>query len=319
MTDSSPNHVLEIEDLVVSFSDEEGVLRAVDGVGFRMQRGRCMAIVGESGSGKSVTAYSILRLIQPPGKIESGSIRVFPEKGEPIDVLSLGPKDEKLYDLRGGVVSMIFQEPMSALSPVHTIGNQIIEAILLHQDLSKQEAADLAVEMLKKVGIPDPADRLTQYPHEFSGGMRQRVVIAKALVCRPELLIADEPTTALDVTVQAQIIKLLRGLQNDFGTSVLFITHDIGVVAQVADDVSVMYKGRIVESGPVRTILKTPMHPYTKGLLGAIPGVSHLGKRLPTIETVLAGRDLSQPIPLRPAQDGRLVALPEEEIAALQT
>jgi peptide/nickel transport system ATP-binding protein len=307
-------NVLEVEDLAVSFFTEEGEVRAVTGVTFGIKRGECLAIVGESGSGKSVSAYSILRLIQAPGRIMGGRIRLYPRTGGMVDVTALGEKDDRLYHVRGGLVSMIFQEPMTALSPVHTVGNQICEAILLHQNVSVKEAEALAAEMLAKVGIPNPRARLSQYPHEFSGGMRQRVVIAMALVCRPELLIADEPTTALDVTIQAQILTLIRDLQAEMGTSVLFITHDIGVVAQMADEVCVMYKGRIVERGGVRPVLKKPLHPYTRGLLGAIPGMASLGKRLPTIDTVLAGRDISQPLPLRPTQDGRLVALSEEEI-----
>jgi len=312
----SPN-VLEVEDLAVSFFTEEGEVRAVDGDSFAIRRGRCLAIVGESGSGKSVSAFSILRLIQPPGRILRGRITLLPRTGPPLEVARLRERDDRLYQVRGGHVSMIFQEPMTALSPVHTVGNQICEAILLHQDRSPAQARELAVEMLAKVGIPNPAARLTQYPHEFSGGMRQRVVIAMALVCRPELLIADEPTTALDVTIQAQILTLIKGLQAELGTSVLFITHDIGVVAQVADDVCVMYQGRIVEKGPIRAVLKNPLHPYTRGLLGAIPGLALLGKRLPTIETVLAGRDISQPLPLLPAPDGRMVALTREELDRL--
>lgn len=316
-SESQPNvpaNVLEVRDLAVSFFTEEGEVKAVSGVSFDIKRGKCLAIVGESGSGKSVSAYSIMRLIQSPGKIMSGSVTIRPKKEPALDVVQLHEKDERLYHVRGGLVSMIFQEPMTALSPVHTVGNQICEAILLHQDVTPKQAEQLAVDMLAKVGIPNPASRLSQYPHEFSGGMRQRVVIAMALVCRPELLIADEPTTALDVTIQAQILTLIKDLQGEMGTSVLFITHDIGVVAQVADEVCVMYQGRIVERGAIRPVLKNPLHPYTKGLLGAIPGMAALGKRLPTIETVLAGRDISQPLPLLPAPDGRHVALTEEEI-----
>jgi ABC-type dipeptide/oligopeptide/nickel transport system ATPase component len=222
----------------------------------------------------------------------------------------LDKKDDRLFDLRGNLVSMIFQEPMTALSPVHSIGNQIMEAILLHQDVKKPEARRLATEMLGKVGIPDPEHRLTQYPHEFSGGMRQRVVIAMALVCRPEVLIADEPTTALDVTIQAQILGLIKSLQREMGTSVLFITHDMGVVAQIADDVAVMYQGRIVEKGTVRQVLKDPVHPYTKGLLAAIPGRETGKNRLPTIASVVGDTDISTPYPLSELPDGRKVALP---------
>jgi ABC-type dipeptide/oligopeptide/nickel transport system ATPase component len=311
-----PN-VLDVEDLRVSFFTEEGETRAVDGVSFAMRRGKCLAIVGESGSGKSVSAYSILRLIQDPGKILGGKMLLNTKDGRQLDIAGMHEKDDRLYEVRGGLVSMIFQEPMTALSPVHTIGNQICEAILIHQDKTPAQAEAMAVDMLAKVGIPDPASRLRQYPHEFSGGMRQRVVIAMALVCRPEILIADEPTTALDVTIQAQILQLIKGLQEEMGTSVLFITHDIGVVAQVADDICVMYKGRIMEKGPARLVLKKPLHPYTRGLLGAIPGIAALGKRLPTIETVLEGRDISRPLPLLDTPDGRQVALETDEINQL--
>jgi ABC-type dipeptide/oligopeptide/nickel transport system ATPase component len=316
----SEEPVLNVEHLSVNFRTEEGLVQAVRDVSFRMKRGKVLAIVGESGSGKSVTAFSILRLIQSPGSIDEGTITLNPKDGNPIEITSLPEKSDLLYHVRGGLVSMIFQEPMSALSPVHTVGNQICEAILLHQDKTKAEAEAFAIEMLGKVGIPQPEDRIRQYPHELSGGMRQRVVIAMALVCRPELLICDEPTTALDVTIQAQILDLIRSLQEEMGTSVLFITHDIGVVAQIADDVAVMYKGRIVERGTVREVLKTPLHPYTKGLLSAIPGLNEGKRRLPTISSVIAetGVDLSREYPLTVLQGDRMVALPEEEIQKLK-
>ncbi len=276
--------VLEIGNLKVSFDTEEGEVRAVDGVSFAVGRGRTTAIVGESGCGKSVTAYSILRIIQPPGRIIGGTIRFFPRAGEPIDITALADDSDRLFQLRGGHISMIFQEPMTALSPVHTVGNQINEAILLHQDVSKREAHRLAIAMLAKVGIPAPERRIAQYPFEMSGGMRQRVVIAMALVCNPEVLIADEPTTALDVTLQAQIMRLMKGLQRDIGTSILLITHDMGVVAQMANDVAVMYLGRIVEYAPVRVIMKAPRHPYTMALLRSLPGLAQDKSRLPSIE-----------------------------------
>lgn len=278
------DHVLDVDDLKVYFYTEEGEIRAVDGVSFSMRRGRIMALVGESGCGKSVTSYSILRLIQSPGLIKGGSIRFHPANGATIDVTGLGEKSEALFDLRGGKISMIFQEPMTALSPVHTVGNQICEAILIHQDITQEEARQKAIEMLGKVGIPNPAGRIDQYPFEMSGGMRQRVVIAMALVCNPEILIADEPTTALDVTIQAQIMGLMRGLQEELGTSTLLITHDLGVVAQLADDVAVMYLGRIVEQGPVRDIMKSPKHPYTQALLKSLPSLSLKNDRLPSID-----------------------------------
>ncbi len=263
--------LLEVEDLRTSFITPDGVVPAVDGVTFSIARGRTLALVGESGSGKSVTAYSMLRLIQPPGRIVGGKILLRSARAGEIDIAKLGERSGTLYKVRGGLISMIFQEPMTALSPVHSIGHQIAEAILLHQRTSKAEARRLTVEMLGKVGIAQAEERFDQYPHELSGGMRQRVVIAMALVCRPELLIADEPTTALDVTIQAQILGLIKTLQREIGCSVLLITHDFGVVAQVADDVAVMYRGRIVEHGTVRAVLKTPQHAYTRALLDALP------------------------------------------------
>ncbi|MFP4359022.1 MAG: dipeptide ABC transporter ATP-binding protein, partial [Puniceicoccaceae bacterium] len=275
--------VLEVEGLRTWFATEEGDLPAVNGVTFSVPRGKTLAIVGESGCGKSVSAYSILRLIQPPGEIVAGSIRLRTDDDAVIDVAALDEKSDQLYHLRGGVASMIFQEPMTALSPVHTVGNQICEAILTHRDVGRDEAERLAVEMLGRVGIPGPEKRLRQYPFEFSGGMRQRVMIAMALVCRPRLLIADEPTTALDVTVQAQILKLIKDLQAETGSSVLLITHDLGVVAQTADEVAVMYLGRVVEHGPVRDILKDPRHPYTIGLLDSLPGINARAERLNAI------------------------------------
>ena len=276
--------VLEIEDLRVYFYTDEGEVRAVDGVSFAMERGRILAVVGESGCGKSVTAYSILRLIQQPGEIKGGRIVFHPKDGEAINITGLKENSEELFNLRGGNISMIFQEPMTALSPVHTVGNQICEAILLHQEVTKEEARQKAIQMLTKVGIPGAKQRIDQYPFEMSGGMRQRVVIAMALVCEPEVLIADEPTTALDVTIQAQIMGLMKGLQNDMGTSTLLITHDLGVVAQMADDVAVMYMGRIVEQGQVRTIMKAPRHPYTMALLKSLPSLAMDKERLPSIK-----------------------------------
>jgi oligopeptide/dipeptide ABC transporter ATP-binding protein len=282
--DVSGDVVLDIDDLRVSFFTDDGEVRAVDGVSFCMRRGRIMAVVGESGCGKSVTAYSVLRLIQDPGRLMGGRIDFHPRSGEAVDIASLEENSERLFSLRGGSISMIFQEPMTALSPVHTVGNQICEAILLHQDVTVAEAEARAVEMLRSVGIPGAEQRLHQYPFEMSGGMRQRVVIAMALVCRPELLIADEPTTALDVTIQAQIMGLMKRLQADMGTSILLITHDLGVVAQMADDVAVMYLGRIVERADVRTVIKHPRHPYTMGLLASLPSLSLEKAHLPSID-----------------------------------
>lgn len=276
---------LQIRDLRTHFFTEEGCIPAVDGVTVSLPRGKVLAIVGESGCGKSVTSYSILRLIRKPGEIVGGQILFQPKDGSaPVDIAALTEDDDLLYKVRGGYISMIFQEPMSALSPVHTVGNQICEAILLHQDVTEAEARRRAVEMLGKVGIPGAERRIDQYPHELSGGMRQRVVIAMALVCRPEILIADEPTTALDVTIQAQILKLIKDLQAEQGTSVVFITHDLGVVAQIADEVAVMYLGKVVERGTVREVLKDPKHPYTASLLKSLPGMGAHGSRLPAIK-----------------------------------
>ncbi len=320
MSDKAPNeNVIEVEDLRVDFPTEHGLVHAVAGVSFSVKRGRVLAIVGESGSGKSVTAFSILRLIQPPGYIAGGSIKLFSQKEPPIDITSLKEDDDLLYHLRGGLVSMIFQEPMTALCPVYTVGNQICEAIHLHKDVTKKEAERIAVDMLDRVGIPKPEIRLRQYPHEFSGGMRQRVVVAMALVCMPEVLIADEPTTALDVTIQAQVLTLIKDLRKELGGSVIFITHDIGVVAQIADDVIVMNQGKILESGSVRQVLKSPVHPYTRGLLAAIPSLSQRGSRLPTIDSIPGARDIDLTVPLHTLSDGRRVALPTEKIPATTT
>jgi oligopeptide/dipeptide ABC transporter ATP-binding protein len=277
-------NVLEINDLRVYFYTHEGEIKAVDGVNLNMCRGKVTALVGESGCGKSVTAYSVLRLIQKPGKIVSGTIKYTDRDGGSIDVTALDEKSEQLFNLRGGAISMIFQEPMTALSPVHTVGNQICEGILLHQDVTQAEAEKIAIEMLSKVGIPGAEQRIHQYSFEMSGGMRQRAVIAMALVCRPELLIADEPTTALDVTIQAQIMGLMKDLQKDLGTSILLITHDLGVVAQIADEVAVMYLGRVVEQSDVRTIMKKPRHPYTIGLLESLPSLAMHKEELPSIK-----------------------------------
>ncbi|HVS53528.1 MAG TPA: ABC transporter ATP-binding protein [Opitutaceae bacterium] len=263
--------LLEVKNLRVSFFTLEGEVGAVQNASFSIARGRTLALVGESGAGKSVTAYSILRLVQPPGRLLGGKIVLRSRREGEIDIAHLDEKSGLLFKVRGGIVSMIFQEPMTALSPVHTIGEQIDEAILVHQDVSRAAARKRTLEMLHKVGIAEAAEWAERYPHELSGGQRQRVVIAMALVCRPELLIADEPTTALDVTLQAQILGLIKTLQREIGCAVLLITHDFGVVAQMADDVAVMRHGGILEHGPVRTVLKNPQHAYTRSLLDALP------------------------------------------------
>jgi len=277
MSDTPPDHVLQVRDLRVSFRTAEGVTRAVRGNSFDVPRGKTVAIVGESGSGKSVTSYAILRLIQKPGTIDSGRVLFHPKQGSAVDIAALDEKADELFQVRGGKIGMIFQEPMTALSPVHSIGNQVSESLRLHRNMSRKEAWQAATDMLGRVGIPDPAARMKQYPFEFSGGMRQRVVIAMALVCRPELLIADEPTTALDVTVQAQVLGLINELKQEMGASVIFITHDLGVVAQVADEVVVMNQGLIVETAPVCALYRSPLHPYTQRLLASMPRLDQAG------------------------------------------
>ncbi|MFH7818032.1 ABC transporter ATP-binding protein [Neobacillus thermocopriae] len=266
--------ILQVKDLHVSFTTYGGVVQAVRGVSFDLHRGETLAIVGESGCGKSVTSQSIMRLIpEPPGKIKSGQIFL---KG--MDLIQL--KEPELRKIRGANISMIFQDPMTALNPTITIGEQIMEGILQHKNISREQAKKAALEMLHLVGIPNPEIRLKQYPHQFSGGMRQRIVIAMALVCQPDVLIADEPTTALDVTIQAQILELFRDIQKKTGVSIILITHDLGVVAQVADRIAVMYAGRIVEIGTRREIFYQPQHPYTKGLLQSVPRLDVEGAEL---------------------------------------
>jgi dipeptide transport system ATP-binding protein len=257
--------MIQIKNLHVQFSTYGGRVQAVRGVSFDLHKGETLAIVGESGCGKSVTSQSIMRLIPtPPGRITSGSILF---KGQDLTKLS----EKKMRDVRGADISMIFQDPMTALNPTLRVGEQIAENIMQHENISKEKAKEKAFEMLELVGIPNPKERLKQYPHEFSGGMRQRIVIAMALVCNPEVLIADEPTTALDVTIQAQILELFKDIQQKTDVSIVLITHDLGVVAQVADRVAVMYAGKIVEIGTRRDIFYTPQHPYTKGLLRSVP------------------------------------------------
>ena len=290
----SADPVLSVRDLRVTFDTDDGPVRAVRGNSFDLPRGQTVALVGESGSGKSVTSYAILRLLQPPGRIAGGQIMFRSRDGGSVDLAGLRPRDPRLYDIRGGKIGMIFQEPMTALSPVHTIGNQLTEAVLLHRTRDKRQARRLATEMLERVGMPDPDRRMKQYPFEFSGGMRQRVVIAMALVCRPEVLIADEPTTALDVTVQAQILELINELKREMGTSVLFITHDLGVVAQVADAVVVMNRGLILESAPALELFDRPLHPYTRRLLDAVPRLD-LGDAPPSANHAGAHAQADQP------------------------
>lgn len=263
--------LLTVRNLVVEFRTELGAVRALDEVSFDVPRDCITAVVGESGSGKTVTGNSIMRLL-PESAQSSGEIVLRPGDEEPISISSLTERDPRLLDLRGGLVSMVFQEPMMALSPVHRIGDQVAEAVLCHRRVSRETAWNEAAAMLEQVGLTDVERRMRMYPFEFSGGMRQRVIIAMALICHPQLLICDEPTTALDVTIQAEILVLIRSLQRKLRNSVLFITHDLGVVAQIADRVVVMHDGKVVESGSVRQVLKSPRHPYSIHLLASMPG-----------------------------------------------
>ena len=270
--------LLEIRDLRTWFDGDNGTYRAVDGISFSLEAGRTLGIVGESGCGKSVTSLSIMGLVpQPPGRIAGGEILF-----EGVDLLKLDAA--ALRDLRGARMAMIFQEPMTSLNPAYTVGDQIVEGILRHQPVDRAAARAKAIEMLRLVRIPAPEQRFDEYPHKLSGGMRQRAMIAMALACGPRLLIADEPTTALDVTIQAQILDLLRRLREETGTAIILITHDLGVIAELADDVVVMYAGQIVERAPVKRLFEAAQHPYTIGLLGAIPELDRRRARLATIE-----------------------------------
>ena len=271
--------LLEIKNLMTHFHLQEGIVRAVDGVSFDVRRGQTLGIIGESGCGKSVTAHSILRLVpSPPGNIVNGELLLYRgESGEnsgPVDLAQLDPRGAEIRSIRGAEISMVFQEPMTSFGPMHSIGNQIIESILLHQEgVDKSEARELAIDNLRRVGIPRAAQIVDSFPHQLSGGMRQRAMIAMALSCSPRLLIADEPTTALDVTIQAQILELMMTLQEEFGMAVIFITHNLGVIAEVADEVAVMYLGRIVEQAGINELFDNPQHPYTQGLLNSIPHI----------------------------------------------
>jgi peptide/nickel transport system ATP-binding protein len=265
--------LLEVKELKTSFRTDDGIVKAVDGVSFDVEKGQTLGIVGESGSGKSVTCLTIMGLNAKRNTITSGTAAF---RGE--DLLTMNSK--RLRDIRGNDIAMIFQDPMTSLNPVHSIGKQLVEAILLHRDVTKSQARGRALELLKAVGIPRAERRIDDYPHQFSGGMRQRVMIAMALVNDPDLLIADEPTTALDVTTQAQILELMNRLQREFGSAIIVITHDLGVVAETADDVVVMYAARIAEQGPVDEIFKRPHHPYTWGLLGSLPRLDTDAERL---------------------------------------
>ena len=268
--------LLEVNDLRTSFFTDAGEVKAVNGISFRLDRGKVLGIVGESGSGKSVTAYSIMQILASTGKIVGGSIKL---DGE--ELVNSGEK--KMRKVRGNKISIIFQDPMTSLNPTHTIGHQLTEAILLHTGRNKKQAKERAVEMLRLVNINEPEKRMKQYPHELSGGMRQRIVIAMALACEPDILIADEPTTALDVTIQAQILDLMTSLQKELGMAIIMITHDLGVVAQMCDEVIVMYAGSICEQGTADEIFYNPRHEYTKGLLRSIPTTNTFGQKLKPI------------------------------------
>lgn len=289
--DTQNNILLNISNLQTYFYTEDGVSKAVDGVDYFIKRGETLGVVGESGCGKSVTALSVMQLIpQPPGKIVGGDI-VFEGKS------LLGLSNKEMRRIRGNKISMIFQEPMTSLNPVFTVGNQIGEALKLHQGLSSKDALDRSIEMLRLVGIPSPAQRVHSYPHQMSGGMRQRVMIAMALSCNPSLLIADEPTTALDVTIQAQILDLIANLKEEFETAVILITHDLGVIAESAARVVVMYAGKVVEETDVYTIFENPLHPYTVGLLQSLPKVNLSGGKKARLQEIAGMVPLTTHLP----------------------
>ncbi len=285
--------VLAVQNMHTYFHLDEGELKAVNGVNFSVGSRKTVGLIGESGCGKSVTAQSVLRIVPRPGELVDGRMLFRRKDGTIVDLAALPVKGQEIHDIRGGEISIIFQEPMTSFSPVHSIGNQIMENILLHRNPDKKEAFEISVDLLDRVGIGNPRQRMKEYPHQLSGGMRQRAMIAMALSCNPRLLIADEPTTALDVTVQAQILDLLRELQEEQQMSVLYITHNLGVVAELCDHIYVMYLGRIVESGTVRQIFHNPQHPYTVNLLESIPRIGRKVDRLNAIEG-------NVPVPLNP-------------------
>ncbi|HZR93188.1 MAG TPA: ABC transporter ATP-binding protein [Gaiellaceae bacterium] len=273
---SSDDAVLDVQAMTTEVRVRRGVFKAVDGVSFAVGRGEILGIVGESGCGKTMTALTLMRLLPPSARVQGGHAWL-----DGVDLLSLSPA--AMRRVRGKEISMVFQEPMTSLDPAFTVGDQIVETIRAHEDVGKEEALERAVRILEDVGIPNSGKRLRDYPHQFSGGMRQRVMLAIALVLRPKLVVADEPTTALDVTIQAQILELIAALRSEFGMSVILITHNLGVVHEVADRVAIMYAGEIVETGPVREIFADPRHPYTQGLLRSIPGLATRGRHLPVI------------------------------------
>jgi len=294
MAEAAPAPLLAVQNLCTQFQTAEGTVTAVDDVSFEVAEGEILGLVGESGSGKSVTALSLLRLVQPPGRIAGGAIEF---RGR--DLLRL--PERAMRRIRGNEITMVFQEPMSALNPIYTIGEQVMEPLLIHKGLARTSARRRALELLERVGIPYPHQRLREYPHQLSGGLRQRVVIAMALACEPKLLIADEPTTALDVTIQAQIMDLLRRLQQELGMAIILITHDLGVVAEFVHKVHVMYAGRIVEKAPVEALYNDPRHPYAEALLASIPKLDGDTERLVAIEgTVPSPFDLPTGCPFAP-------------------
>lgn len=288
--------LLEVNNLVTHFFLDRGVVRAVDGVSFEIRRGHTLGVLGESGCGKSITAYSIMGLIRPPGKTVGGQVLLHRRErranGKSVDAVldltRLNPQGREMRAIRGSEIAMVFQEPMTFLNPVYTVGAQITEAITLHQDVTKQQARELAIEMLRRVRLPDPHQLVDRYPHQLSGGQRQRAIIAMALSCHPSLLICDEPTTALDVTTEAQILTLMKELQRDLGMSMMYITHNLGVIAQTVEEAIVMYLGKVVERADVRTLFRDPKHPYTQALLASIPRIGRRsGARLKAIAGVV--------------------------------
>jgi oligopeptide/dipeptide ABC transporter ATP-binding protein len=279
--------VLEITDLKTQFRTDQGIVRAVDGVSLRVPRGGSLGVVGESGCGKSVTALSVMQLLpRPKGRIVGGEIRYHRQDGTTVEITALGPHSDEMRAIRGNEIAMIFQEPMTSLNPVYSIGEQIMEGVCLHQTVSKADAREIAIEVLGKVGIPAPEQLVDNYPHQFSGGMRQRAMIAMALCCHPGLLIADEPTTALDVTIEAQILALIKQLQAELGMSLMIITHNLGVIGEMSDQVVVMYMGKIVEEAPLAELFNDPQHPYTQALFRSIPRIGRKDRLVPIIGSV---------------------------------
>ena len=308
MEGEKADFLLSVRGLHTYFFQDEGVVKAVEGAAFDVPQGKTLGIVGESGCGKSVTTQSILRLVEKPGRIVQGEIFLHTAGGQTLDLVKLKPNGPEMRGIRGGEIGLVFQEPMTSFSPVHTIGDQITEAVMLHQGVNRREARKVGIEALRSVGIPKPERRIDEYSFELSGGLRQRAMISVALSCGPRLLIADEPTTALDVTTQAQILDLLRRLQNENGMAIMLITHNLGVVAEMADDVVVMYLGRVVEEGPVDDIFHDPRHPYTRALLRSIPSIDSRPRvKLPTISGSIP-HPYNRPLgcPFHPRCDSRI-------------